>query len=123
MNFLRVLARHDRLDLLPLILRESRLKHELASGKRRVQVRSARELTEEMKQRIRKQLAETLNFDPILETRVDPSLLGGVVIRIGDTVYDSTLRSRMKQLRERMRQRSLHEIQSGRDRFSHSARD
>ena len=120
-NFLRVLARHERLDLLPHILREAQLKNEQASNKRRVQVRSARELTDEMKERIRRRLADTMHFDPILETRVDPSLIGGVIIRIGDTIYDSTLRSRMKQLRERLRHRSLHEIQSGRDRFSHTA--
>jgi F-type H+-transporting ATPase subunit delta len=61
-----------------------------------------------------------MGFEPILETRLDTSLLGGVIIRIGDTVYDSSLRTRMKQLHERLRERSLHEIQVGRDRFSHS---
>jgi F-type H+-transporting ATPase subunit delta len=37
-NFLRVLARHDRLDLLPHILRESQVEHERRSNRRRVQV-------------------------------------------------------------------------------------
>lgn len=122
-NFLRVLANKDRLDLLPLILRESKLNYEIRQGKKRVQVTSATELSDEQKERIRQQLAEKLPFDPIIESSVDPSLIGGIVIRVGDTVYDSSVKTRMKQLRERMRQRSLNEIQSGRDRFSHPEGD
>jgi F-type H+-transporting ATPase subunit delta len=122
-SFLRVLAGHDRLDLLPLILREARLRQEVRSGRKRVQVTTARPLTGESESHIRHRLAESLPFDPILETRVDPSLLGGIVIRVGDTVYDSSLATRIKELRQRLQQRSLHEIQSGRDRFSNPERD
>ena len=118
-NFLRVLARHDRLELLPLILQDSWILHEHRQGKQRVQVRSAVALSEEKIETIRQQLDDSLPFEPILIPSVDPSLMGGIVIQIGDTVYDSSLRNRMKQLRNRLQQRSLHEIQSGRDRFSH----
>jgi len=122
-NFLRVLAKHDRLDLLPLILKESRLKHELSQGKRRVRVLSAAPLSQETLAKIGGRLSQMLAFEPILENKTDPTVLGGVVIQVGDTVYDSSLRTRMKQLRARLRQRSLHEIQSGRDRFSPPERD
>ena len=122
-NFLRVVARHGRLDLLPAILREARLRNETRQGRRRVQVISARPLDSQAESRIRSRLAESLPFQPILETRVDPSLIGGIVIRVGDTVYDSSLAMRIKQLRERLQQRSLHEVQSGRDRFGHPERD
>jgi F-type H+-transporting ATPase subunit delta len=122
-NFLRVLARHDRLDLLPAILHEARILEETRSGRRRVEVRVARELDQAAEVRIRDRLAAALSFTPILEIRVDPKLLGGIVIRVGDTVYDSSLATRIKQLRERMQQRSLHEVQSGRDRFGHPEGD
>ena len=117
-NFLRVLVRHDRLELVGLIVREARLRQEIRSGKQRVQIRTALPLNDQARDRLRKRLAESLPFDPILETQVDPSLIGGIVIRVADTVYDSSLVTRVAQLRERIRQRSLHEIQSGRDRFS-----
>ena len=116
-NFLKVLARHDRLELLPIILRESRAMHEKAQGKGRVRVTSARRLSEADTGRIRDRLKAALPFDPILENSVDPSLLGGLIIQVGDTVHDSSLRTRLKQLRAHLRQRSLHEIQSRRDRF------
>jgi F-type H+-transporting ATPase subunit delta len=122
-NFLRVLARHDRLDLLPAILHEARILEETRSGRRRVEVRVARELDQAAEARIHDRLAAALSFTPILEIRVDPKLLGGIVIRVGDTVYDSSLATRIKQLRERMQQRSLHEVQSGRDRFGHPEGD
>ena len=122
-SFLRVLARHDRLELLPIILKESQIEHEIRSGRRRVQVTSARPLSEATWQRILGRLDQLLPFQPMLESQTDPSLLGGLLIRVGDTVYDSSLRTRLRQLRTRLRERSLHEIQSGRDRFSHPEGD
>lgn len=122
-NFLSVLAKHERLNLLPDILDQAKRQSEIRSGKQRVQIVSGRTLSAAAVENIQRQLAQTLPFQPILEISVDPTLLGGLVIRVGDTVYDGSLRSRVKQLRDRLRQRSIHEIQSGRDRFSHSERD
>ena len=118
-NFLRVLARKDRLNLLPQILQEAGLRNEVLKGKQRVQVTTAVDLSAEQLEKIRQSLNEKLPFEPIIEAQTDPTLIGGMVIRVQDTIYDSSVRSRMKQLRERLRQRSLHEIQSGRDRFSY----
>jgi len=122
-NFLRVLAHHDRLELLPLILEESRVRHEVRTGRRRAQVRSAVPLSADVLNRIRQQLVKAFGFQPIVETHEDPALLGGLVIQVGDTVYDGSLRTRMKQLRGRLLKRSLHEIQSRRDSFSHPEGD
>jgi F-type H+-transporting ATPase subunit delta len=122
-NFLSVLAKHERLELLSDVLNEVHRQFEIRSGQKRVQIVSGRALTSASIENIQRQLEQTLPFQPILEVSVDPTLLGGLVIRVGDTVYDSSLRSRLKQLRDRLRQRSIHEIQSGRDRFSHSERD
>jgi F-type H+-transporting ATPase subunit delta len=122
-NFLRVLARHDRLDLLPLILAQSQIEHEKRTGLKRVQIISAQKLSDGALQKIRERLAAMLSIQPVLEAAVDPDILGGLRIRVGDTVYDGSLRARLKQLKARVRERSLHEIQSGRNRFSHSERD
>jgi F-type H+-transporting ATPase subunit delta len=118
-DFLRVVGRHDRLELLPLIYDLTVREAERRRGQRRVQVTSAAELSSEAVEKIRSALATTLSTDPILETRVDASLLGGMKIRVGDTVYDGSLKTQMKQLRARLRERCLNEIQRGRDRFSY----
>jgi F-type H+-transporting ATPase subunit delta len=122
-SVLRVLARHERLDLLPGILHAARIQHEVASGRKRVSVRTARPLSDELRQKILARLQTVLAFEPILAAETDPSLIGGLVIRVDDTVYDSSLRTQLKQLRSRLRERSLHEIQTGRNRFSHPEGD
>lgn len=118
-NFVRVVAHHDRLNLLPLIHEMSVQEIERRSGRRRVQVTSAIELSQQSLDSIRNAMASALSVQPILETRIDPSLLGGMKIRVGDTVYDGSLKTQVKQLRARLRERCLNEIQRGRDRFSH----
>ena len=120
-NFLRVLARHRRFSLLWLILDVATREAEQRAGKKRVQVRSAVPLSAETVQALSAKLAESLSAEPILEAAVDPSILGGLIVRVGDTVYDGSLRTRLKLLNGRLRERCLHEIQRGRDRFCNSA--
>ena len=90
---------------------------ELRSGKRPVVVKSAKPMSEESLNHVRQQIKAQLSFEPILQTKVDESLLGGLVIQIGDTVYDTSLKTRVNQLRDKLRRRSLNEIQRQRDRF------
>jgi F-type H+-transporting ATPase subunit delta len=118
-NFLRVLARHRRLNLFRLIFNVATRESETRAGKRRIQVRSATPLTADATKELTAKLQAAIAAEPILEATVDPSLLGGMIVRIGDTVYDGSLRTRLKQMSGRLRERYLHEIQRGRDRFCH----
>ena len=117
-NFLHVLARHERLDLLPVIAQQARLEFDVRSNRKRVAVKSAVPLSDEQSGAVAERLRSTFGFEPILETQVDPSLLGGLVVQVGDTVYDGSLRTQLKSLKQRLRERYLNEIQSGRNRFS-----
>lgn len=119
-DFLLVLAEHDRLELLRQIADLAETLWEVRQGRQHVEIRSAQELSADTLEKIRQELAANLKIDPILVPRVDPDLIGGLVIRVGDTVYDGSLRTQLKALETRLRERSLNEIQSGRDRFSHS---
>jgi F-type H+-transporting ATPase subunit delta len=122
-NFVRVLIRHGRFGLISLIRRVMVKIQEEAAGKRRVGVRTARSLSDESKRLLSDELKIKLGFEPILQESVDESLIGGLIIQVGDTVYDSSLRSRLKQLSGRLVEKALNEIQIGRDRFSHPERD
>lgn len=122
-NFLRVLVRHGRISLLPMIRSVLVKLQEQAAGKQRIRVRSARALSAGSRAKIVDHLKSTFGFEPILQETVDASLLGGVVLQVGDTVYDSSLRSRLKQLKGRLVEKAFNEIQSGRDRFSHPEGD
>lgn len=118
-DFLMVLAEHERLELLPQIAGLAEVLWETRQGRVHVEVRSAHPLSDDALGKIRAGLVESLKINPILVPRVEPDLIGGLVIRVGDTVYDSSLRTQLKSLETRLRERSLNEIQSGRDRFSH----
>ncbi len=117
-NFLNVLNNHDRLGLLrPIAAAAHELQNERA-GRVRVLVRSAVPLPDDQRDRLRQQLHDSLRKEPLLETRVDPDLLGGLVVRVGDWVYDASVRTQIESLRNQLIARSSYEIQSRRDRFS-----
>ena len=119
-RFLMVLAQRERLELVRPIYEVAVAEQERRLGQKRVLIRSAAPLSDEQFSQIRQHLSQVLSAEPVLHVEIDPSLLGGLIIQVGDTVYDSSLRNRLGQLQSRLRQRYVHEIQSGRDRFSYS---
>ena len=117
-NFLVVLAKHDRLDLLATILHEATQEQERRSGRQRVLVRSAVALSPEQLDSIRIQLKAAMTTDPIVVPQVEPALLGGLIIQVQDTIFDGSVATRLTNLTQRLRERYVHEIQGGRNRFS-----
>ena len=119
-NFLLVVNHHGRLDVLGPIVHAC---HEIRNrrlGRLRVQVRSAVPIDAAAQQHLRDELRRKLRLEPMLETQIEPELLGGLVIRVGDMVYDGSVRTRLERLRQQIRSRSLYEIQGRRDHGSHS---
>jgi F-type H+-transporting ATPase subunit delta len=116
-NFLLVLNRQDRLGLLRPILTAAREVHNKRANRRPVQVVSAVPLPDAQRDRLVQQLRDTFHFEPLLEARVDPDLIGGLVVRVGDWLYDASVRTRLETLRTQLIERSSYEIQSQRDRF------
>jgi len=117
-NFLMVLNNHERLGLLRPILAAYRELHDERARRIRVLVRTAVPLPDDQRARLQQELRETFHLEPILETKVDPDLLGGLVVRVGDWLYDASVRTQIETLRNQLIARSSHEIQSGRNRFS-----
>jgi len=118
LNFLLVLNRKDRLDLLRAIQRAYRNLLDERNKRVRISVRSAAPLDEAQQNRLRDTLRQALKLEPILQVRVDPELLGGLVVQVGDEVYDSSVRTRIETLRNQLLSRSSNEIQVRRDRLS-----
>ncbi len=118
LDFLLVLNQHERLNLLRPILAAAQEIHDQRARRIRVGVRSAVELTGEQQERLREELRKTWQLEPLLKLNVDPELLGGIVVRVGDWLYDGSVSTRLETIRNQLIARSTHEIQSGRDRFS-----
>jgi F-type H+-transporting ATPase subunit delta len=118
LNFLLVLNHHERLDMLRGILQSAQELSDDRTGRMRVRVTSAVSLPDDQRNRLVAELRETFQREPLLDLRTDPDLLGGMVVRVGDWLYDASVRSQLLDIRHQIIERSSHEIQSGRDRFS-----
>lgn len=117
LNFLKVLSAHGRLHVVRAIQRAAHKLYDQMRGLVRVEVRTATPLDTALAGRITTMLRGMLGGEPVLEPAIDPALIGGVVLRIGDTVYDGSVSAQLEQMRAKMINRSVHEIQSRRDRF------
>lgn len=97
-NFLMVLARQQRLPALASL--SDLFEAERAEFERRVSVEitSAFALDEAQKDKLAQALKRRLNREITITTSVDETLLGGVVIRAGDTVIDGSARGRLARL-------------------------
>jgi F-type H+-transporting ATPase subunit delta len=101
-NALGVLARRRRTGALSAIADElDRLSDEKA-GIARVTVVSAERLSESYQEQLTKELATMTGRKVVLEQKLDPELLAGVVVRIGDQVIDGSARSRLTELRAQL---------------------
>jgi F-type H+-transporting ATPase subunit delta len=118
LSFLQVLCRHGRLDMLRLIHLTAHEEYDRVKNRVRVLVSTAEPLDAAAEQTIASEIKNRLNVQPILDKQVRPELIGGMVLRIGDRVYDGSIATQLQRLREQMVTRSINEIQSRRDRFS-----
>lgn len=117
-DYLRVLCRHDRLHLLRLVAVAYQALRDQVGQRVRILVESAVPLEKEHLDKLRSMLAESMHKEPILINRVRPELLGGVLLHVGDKIFDSTVRYRLDTLRTQFLARGSHEIQARRDSFS-----
>ncbi len=90
----------DRLHDLPAIAAHLLERSAADSGKTVAEVRSAVPLTDDQKGRLAASLKASTGQDVDIIVIIDPSVLGGVITQIGDTVIDGSIRHRLAQLRE-----------------------
>jgi F-type H+-transporting ATPase subunit delta len=120
-NFLKVVARHGRLDCLRAIHCAAHAMYDKLRNRITVQLTTAAPLSAESAAHIADGIRAKLGGEPVFQQVTDPSLIGGAVLRVGDTVYDGSIANQLHILRQQMLDRSAHEIQSRRDRFRNPA--
>lgn len=99
-TFVRVLARNKRLQLLPEIAATFEALRAEQERILEVEVISAHSLTADEEQRLTQSLAARYDRRVELKARVDANLLGGAIIRAGDTVIDGSVRGKLQKLSE-----------------------
>ena len=99
-NFALMLTDRRRGHLLPDVADALAALSDERAGKVQAQVTSATALTDAQVQKVRAALERLTGKAVTVSHRVDPSLIGGMVTRIGDKVYDGSLRTRLEEIRQ-----------------------
>lgn len=102
-KFLGVLAENRRLADLPAIIRTFRTLAARFRGETTAEVVSAHPLTETQVDALKQQLRTRVGRDVNVDLSVDPSLLGGLVVKIGSQMIDSSIKTRLNSLAHAMK--------------------
>lgn len=100
--FLRVLVNHQRFEALPAIIDQFRQLADAAQRRVRAYVTSAVPLTAEEESRLTAALTRLTKLHVELVAAVDPAVLAGLAVRIGDRVIDGTARQRLETIRQQL---------------------
>ncbi len=100
-TFVRLVTRKRRIDVLDEMRREFHVLADERSGRATAVVTVATQLTAAQQTALRKRLtAVTGKKEVQLDVRVDPDILGGLVARVGSTVWDSSLRNQLSRIQQ-----------------------
>jgi len=116
-TFLKVLCQHERLDCLRQIRRAFRQQHNELRNNVEVEVTTAQGLPDNLREQIIRTLKEKLRCEVHLFTTLDESLIGGLVVRVGDTVVDGSVRNQLALMRTQAVQRVVEQIHGDGGRF------
>ena len=102
LNLVRLMLRRGRIQELPRLAAEFRRLDDDRQGIARASVTSTLPLEPDEVSALKERLASSTDRRVELDLKVDPSLLGGLVVRLGDLLVDGSVRSRLERLRNRL---------------------
>ncbi len=117
LNFLRVIVDHGRFDCLPAIQVAAKKLFDDISGRVQAMLTTAEPVEDSVRQRVQERLSSRFGKQVQLGTSIDPDIIGGMVVRIGDTVYDASVRNRLNRLRLRANRNVTNSIRSTIEKF------
>jgi F-type H+-transporting ATPase subunit delta len=98
-KFLGLLAENRRAAALPAVIAGYRRLHDAYRGVVAAKVTTALKLSAAQEKGLAKALAQALGKEPEISTAVDPSILGGVKVRVGSRLFDASLKTRLDSLK------------------------
>jgi F-type H+-transporting ATPase subunit delta len=110
---LQVMNRKGRLGLTRALVEAYREEYEVFKGRIDVRVTTAVPLSDSLRQRLRVATSEVTGKEAQLVEKVDQSILGGMILRIGDRKIDTSIAKEIRQLSEQMVERASRELQGG----------
>ena len=116
-NFLQVVAKRNRLDLLLSIFAQTKTLLDERQKRIPVTITTATEIDSQLFSALSEKLRTMLGGEPIIQSVIDPEVIGGLVVRVGDTVYDASVATQLQNVCRQMIERSAQEIQNRRESF------
>ncbi len=101
-NFIAVLMDHRRLPLLGQIVRQFELELDRRMGMVEAEITSSRELSDREKRELEGRMAKLTGKKVRAHYGRDAKILGGVVVRVGSTIYDGSVRGQLRKLKEQL---------------------
>ena len=98
-KFLGLLAANGRASALAEVIAAFEKLAADARGEVQAQVTTALPLTAAQAKGVAQALRQALGKDPMIETRVDPAILGGIKVRVGSRLFDASLRAKLDSLK------------------------
>jgi F-type H+-transporting ATPase subunit delta len=112
-NALHVLARHGRLGMLAAVVDAAERLADERDGRRQAVFTTAVPLDAAEQARIVVETEKALAASLKPRFAVDPAIIGGLVVRVGDTIYDQSVATGLARLGGRLHERNIHAIQNG----------
>jgi F-type H+-transporting ATPase subunit delta len=101
-NFIAVLIDHDRISLLPEIAKQLDIELNSRSGRIDAQIVSAREMSPEQRAALLAELSRLTGKTVLPIYAMDATLIGGVTVRVGSTIYDGSVRGQLQRIRQQL---------------------
>lgn len=112
-NALHVLARHGRLGMLAAVVEAAQRLADQRDGRQQATFTTAVPLDTAEQARIVGDTEKALSASLVPSFVVDPAIIGGLVVRVGDTIYDQSVATGLARIGGRLQQRNIHAIQNG----------
>jgi len=118
LTFLKVVCQHERLDCLREIYKAARHQDNESRGLVEVIVSSAEPIDGPVAQQVEQRVRQTVGTEVTVDYQIDPDLLGGIVVRLGDKVFDGSVANRLQQLRSETLRKSFQASIGALDKFT-----
>lgn len=117
-RFLKVLCVHGRFDCLRIIARTARRMVQEENRLVEVLVTSAEAIPDSLEATLSDKLSAGLGKQVVIRKRIDPEIIGGLVVQVGDTVFDASIANQLDRVRRTTLDRTVQAIRQTLDRFA-----
>lgn len=117
-TLLKVMSDHGRIELVGEVARQARHLYEESNNRARVVIRLASPVDDGLLKEIEDTIRQASGFDPIVSVEIDPELVGGLEVRVGDKVYDGSVRTAFAKAHKAIVNQTVAAIESQPRRFT-----